>query len=179
MKITIQKFYRVNGGSTQYKGVEPDIVFPTLFDHLKTGERSLDYSLPWDRIKPVDYTPYSGAALDFDRLRNQSFSRAEKNEGLKIIKEETKKAKKRSDETVLSININEMREKREEALLVREKVGAHYRKFRKEIDENIGKSDQVEKGSNETDPAEVWLKDVNADPYIREATNIIEDIRNL
>ena len=72
-----------------------------------------------------------------------------------------------------------MREKREEALLVREKVGAHYRKFRNEIDENLGKSDQDEKGSNEADPTEVWLKDVNADPYIREAANIIEDIQNM
>ncbi len=179
LKITIQKFYRVNGGSTQYKGVEPDIVFPTLFDHLKTGERSLDYSLPWDRIEPVEYTPYSGVALDFDRLRSRSFARAEKNEGLKIIKEETKKAKKRSDETVISININDMRDKREEALLVREKVGAHYRKYRKEIDENLDKSDQSEKRGNEIDPTEVWLKDVNEDPYIREAVNIIEDIQSL
>ena len=72
-----------------------------------------------------------------------------------------------------------MRDKREEALLVREKVGAHYRKYRKEIDENLDKSDQSEKRGNEIDPTEVWLKDVNEDPYIREAVNIIEDIQSL
>jgi len=176
LKIMIQKFYRVNGGSTQYKGVEPDIVFPSLFDHLKSGERYLDYSLPWDRIEAVEYTPYSGVKLDLDRLRSRSLTRAEKNEGLKIIKEETEKAKKRSDETSVSINIDDMRKKREEARLVREKVGAHYRKYRQEAGEGLDKSDA---GDNETNSVEAWLKDVNEDPYIGESVNIIEDIRNL
>jgi len=176
LKIMIQKFYRVNGGSTQYKGVEPDIVFPSLFDHLKSGERYLDYSLPWDRIEAVEYTPYSGVKLDLDRLRSRSLTRAEKNEGLKIIKEETERAKKRSDETSVSINIDDMRKKREEARLVREKVGAHYRKYRQEAGESLDKSDA---GDNETNSVEAWLKDVNEDPYIGESVNIIEDIRNL
>jgi len=176
LKIMIQKFYRVNGGSTQYKGVEPDIVFPSLFDHLKSGERYLDYSLPWDRIEAVEYTPYSGVKLDLDRLRSRSLTRAEKNEGLKIIKEETERAKKRSDETSVSINIDDMRKKREEARLVREKVGAHYRKYRQEAGEGLDKSDA---GDNETNSVEAWLKDVNEDPYIGESVNIIEDIRNL
>lgn len=176
LKIMIQKFYRVNGGSTQYKGVEPDIVFPTLFDHLKSGERYLDYSLPWDRIEAVEYTSYSGGNLDLERLRSRSLSRAEKNEGLKIIRVETEKAKKRSDETSISINIDDMRKKREEARLVREKVGAHYRKYRKEIGENL---DENKWGDKETDTARAWLKDVNEDPYIREAVNIIEDIKSL
>ena len=176
LKIMIQKFYRGNGGSTQYKGVEPDIVFPTLFDHLKSGERYLDYSLPWDRIDPIEYTPYSGETLDLDRLRKKSLARAEKNEGLRIIKEETEKAKKRSDETSVSINIDDMRKKREEARLVREKVGAHYRKYRKETGENL---DENKWGDKEIDTAKAWLEDVNEDPYIGEAVNIIEDIRNL
>lgn len=174
LKITIQKFYRVNGGSTQYKGVEPDIIFPTLLDHLKSGERSLDYSLPWDRIEPVEYTPYSGITLDLDRLRSRSSVRAEKDEGLKVIKEETEKAQKRSDETSVLIDINDMRQKREEARLVREKVGAHYRKYRKESDQELEEND---KPDTQADTMGTWLKDVNEDPYIGEAVNIIEDIR--
>jgi len=174
LKITIQKFYRVNGGSTQYKGVEPDIVFPTLLDHLKSGERSLDYSLPWDRIERVEYAPYSGVPLDLDGLRSRSFARAEKDEGLKVIKEETEKAQKRSDETSVSIDINDMRQKREEARLIREKVGAHYRKYRKEIDQELEEKD---KPDTQADTLGAWLKDVNEDPYIGEAVNIIEDIR--
>jgi len=176
LKITIQKFYRVNGGSTQYKGVEPDIVLPTLLDNLKSGERFLDYSLPWDRIEPVEYTPYSDIKLDFKKLRSRSSARVKENDGLKIIQEETNKAKKRSDETSVLIDIDDMRQKREEASLVREKVGAHYRKYRQEVGENL---DENEWSDKEINTAAAWLKDVNEDPYIGEAVNIIEDIKSL
>jgi len=176
LKIMIQKFYRVNGGSTQYKGVEPDIVLPTLFDHLKSGERYLEYSLPWDSIESVEFTPYPGKNLDLDTLRKRSLVRTEKDEGLKIIKEETEKAKKKSDETSVSIGIDDMRQKREEAHLVREKVGAHYRKYRRQAGDD---SDQTDKAVDDTVTAEAWLKDVNEDPYIREAINIIGDIIQL
>ncbi|MBW2658249.1 MAG: carboxy terminal-processing peptidase [Deltaproteobacteria bacterium] len=174
LKITIQKFYRVTGGSTQYKGVEPDIILPTLLDHLKSGERYLDYSMPWDSIEPVEFTPYSGMKFDLDALRKESLAQAAKDEGLKVIKIETEKAKKRSDETRIVISIDDMRKKREEANLVREKVGAHYRKYRKDMSEDEG---QEKKNSDEAMSRETWLKDVNDDPYVREAVNIIEDIR--
>ena len=71
LKVTIQKFYRVNGSSTQYKGVEPDIVLPNLFEHIKSGERYLDYSLPWDSIDPVEFTPYD-RPFDLEKLREMS-----------------------------------------------------------------------------------------------------------
>jgi len=173
LKIMIQKFYRVNGGSTQYKGVEPDIVLPTLFDHLKTGERYLDYSLPWDSIESVEYAPYSKNKLDLDKLRKRSLARAEKDEGLKIIREEAEKAKKRMDETTVSIDIDDIRQKRQEAHMVREKVGAHYRKYRQELGDDLDRDD---KDDGKADDKEAWLKDVNDDPYIREAVHIIEDI---
>ncbi len=176
LKIMIQKFYRVDGGSTQYKGVEPDIVLPTLFDHLKSGERYLEYSLPWDSIEPVEFTPYPGKKLDLDTLRKRSLERTEKDEGLQIIKEETEKAEKKSDETRVSIGIDDMRQKREEAHMVREKVGAHYRKYRREAGDD---SDQGEKAVDDTVTAEAWLKDVNEDPYVREAINIIGDVIQL
>lgn len=176
LKIMIQKFYRVTGGSTQYKGVEPDIVLPTLLDHLKSGERYLDYSLPWDSIESVEFTPYPGRKLDVDTLRKRSLERTEKDEGLKIIKEETEKAEKKSDETSVSISIDDMRQKREEAHMVREKVGAHYRKYRQGVGEG---PDQGVKVPDDTVTTETWLKDVNEDPYVGEAINIIGDIIQL
>ncbi len=56
LKITIAKFYRINGESTQMKGVEPDIVFPSLTDPMKLGEKYLDNALEWDSINPAHYT---------------------------------------------------------------------------------------------------------------------------
>lgn len=55
VQYTIQKFYRINGGSTQNLGVVPDIAFPTAIDPAETGESVEDNALPWDSIKPADY----------------------------------------------------------------------------------------------------------------------------
>jgi carboxyl-terminal processing protease len=108
-----------------------------------------------------------------DLLRQKSRKRVVEDEGLKTIREEAEKAKKRQDETVVSIDINEMRKKREEARQVREKVGAHYRKYRREAVED---PEKVEKQAEEEGSREVWLKDIHEDPYIHEAVNIVGDI---
>ena len=173
LKVMIQKFYRVTGSSTQYKGVEPDIVLPNLFEHIKSGERHLDYSLPWDSIGGVDFTPWLGKFYDIGMLRKKSLARASKDEGLQIIKEEAVKAKKRSEDTVVSLYFDDIRQKRKEAELTREKVGAHFRKYRKEQGDD---PDSDGKKDEDEDPKTAWLKDVNQDPYINEAVNIVGDI---
>ena len=55
LKLTIQKFYRINGGSTQLKGVTPDIIFPTKFKYMPIGEQEEEYALPWDKISSASY----------------------------------------------------------------------------------------------------------------------------
>ena len=171
LKVTIQKFYRVTGGSTQYKGVEPDIMLPNLSGHIKSGERYLDYSLPWDSIEPVEYTPRH--SLDIDKLRERSLTRAAEDEGLQVIKEEAAKALARSKDTILTIQYDDMLQKRKEVEEVREKVGAHYRRFQ-EIDED--EKDQDSGVDGEEQRKKKWLDEVNNDPYIGEAANIIADI---
>ncbi|EKD38133.1 MAG: hypothetical protein ACD_75C00851G0003 [uncultured bacterium] len=173
LKVMIQKFYRVTGGSNQWKGVEPDIVLPNLFEHIKSGERYLDYSLPWDSIEAVPFTPWTDKPFDLELLRKKSLERAATDEGLKIIAEEAVKAAERVEHTVVSIDLEDMRGKREESKLMREKVGAHYRKYREE-QEDDGEFDELE--DEKADPKEVWLKNVQEDPYIREAVNIVGDI---
>ncbi|OGR15767.1 MAG: tail-specific protease [Desulfobacterales bacterium GWB2_56_26] len=173
LKVMIQKFYRVTGGSNQWKGVESDIVLPNLFEHIKSGERYLDYSLPWDSIEAIPFTPWTDKPFDLDLLRNKSLDRVANDEGFKIIAEEAVKAAERAENTVVSIDLEDMRSKREEARLVREKVGAHYRKYREEQDEE-GEFEESE--DDKADPHEVWLKNVQQDPYIREAVNIVGDI---
>ena len=78
LKLTIHKFYRITGGSTQYKGFAPDIVLPSLFQHLQSGEKYLDYSLPWDQIGPVKYTSFSDNPFDLEMIRKMSLGRVER-----------------------------------------------------------------------------------------------------
>ena len=55
VKMTTQKFYRINGGSTQLKGVTPDIVLPDNFHYLKVGEKDYDNAMEWTEIDPVEF----------------------------------------------------------------------------------------------------------------------------
>lgn len=140
LKVTIQKFYRVNGGSTQYKGVEPDIVLPSLFQHLESGEQYLDNSLPWDQVDPVPFVSYGSTPVNIHLLQEKSGQRVAKDQGLQVIADEAEKASQRSRKTTLSLKLSEMIAEREEARMARDKIGAHYRKFREEQGADRGKS---------------------------------------
>ncbi len=59
LKITGQKFYRINGGSTQLEGVHSDVVMPDRYAYLKMGERDIDNAMPWDKIDPADYSTWT------------------------------------------------------------------------------------------------------------------------
>jgi carboxyl-terminal processing protease len=175
LKVMIQKFYRVTGGSTQYKGVEPDIVLPSLLEHIKSGERYLEYSLPWDSIKAVEFTP-AAKSIPIDDLKKRSLTRVSGDGAFQTIVEEAAKAEERSKDTVVSLNIDDMRAKREEARKAREKIGEYYRKYR---DEEV---DEEEFDSDSATPEETrkeWLEEVAEDPYVREASRVVSDILSL
>ena len=70
LKLTIQKFYRPSGQSTQLKGVESDVVLPSRYAHLDVGEEALKYPLPYDEVKPADYDKWPGPPVDFADLRD-------------------------------------------------------------------------------------------------------------
>ena len=108
LKLTIQKFYRINGGSTQYKGVEPDLVVPSMFDYLESGEKFMDYSLPWDQVQNVYYTKWRGASFDANKVKQDGKQWAEDNALFKKIKEQTSKAKARSEQTLLAVFLEGM-----------------------------------------------------------------------
>lgn len=172
LKVMIQKFYRVTGGSTQYKGVEPDIVLPSLFKHIESGERYLEYSLPWDSVEAVEYTPYA-KKLNIKKLNKRSQTRVKSDEGFQTIIEESIRAEKRSKDTVVSLDIDDIRAKLEEAKRAREKIGEYYKKYRED------QSDEEEFKADTATPEEKkqkWIEEVHEDPYVREAARVVNDI---
>jgi carboxyl-terminal processing protease len=124
LKLTIQKFYRVNGGSTQYKGVEPDLVVPSMFDYLETGEQHMDYSLPWDQVDNVDFVRWRGDRFSTEQVRQAGKQWAEGNAMFKKIKEETLKAKVRAKQTNIAVFLDGMWKDREEVKTTRKEAKA-------------------------------------------------------
>ena len=80
VKLTIAKFYRINGESTQHIGVIPDVNFPSVFDTSEFGETSEPSSLPWDRIKPTNFTPFGNIKQYVPQLVQKHEERVTKND---------------------------------------------------------------------------------------------------
>jgi carboxyl-terminal processing protease len=105
LKLTMQKFYRVNGGSTQFKGVASDIVLPDLYSYLDDGEKESDYPLKWDEIQPARYKPW-GDAPNIEKLRAASKARVATNASFRVMDEMAKSMVKRKNETTVSLKLS-------------------------------------------------------------------------
>ncbi|MEI6032715.1 MAG: carboxy terminal-processing peptidase [Verrucomicrobiae bacterium] len=108
LKMTIQKFYRVLGGSTQLKGVESDIVLPSRTDNVEIGEGSLKNRLEYDEVAPVKITPYP-LPLFLDELRANSKARIASDPEFLYISEDMKRLRDRIETNAISLNEKERR----------------------------------------------------------------------
>nr|MBA3651408.1 carboxy terminal-processing peptidase [Chthoniobacterales bacterium] len=105
LKLTIQKFYRVAGGSTQLHGVASDIVLPTLTDLPEFGESALKNALPYDEVPPAKYTKWSDShSLFADELKARSAARAAADPEFHYVMEDLERLRKKLDENRISLN---------------------------------------------------------------------------
>jgi carboxyl-terminal processing protease len=172
MRVTIQKFYRVSGASTQYRGVGSDIVLPDRLGHLKSGESYLDHSLPWDTVNPTPFSSWGRSETNLPALRARSQQRVTADREFEEIVKEARQAASRMEMTVQSLLFDDVRRERDEAKKLLKK-GAH--------GEEPG-DDEVAEGhgrpGDTADPAEMrrkWLEEVSNDPYAREAMGVLSD----
>jgi len=108
LKMTIQKFYRVLGGSTQLKGVESDVVLPSRTDNVEIGEGSLKNRLEYDEVAPVKITPFP-SPLFLDELRAHSQARIASDPEFLYISEDMKRLRERLEINAVSINEKDRR----------------------------------------------------------------------
>lgn len=114
LKLTIQKFYRVNGGSTQFKGVVPDITLPDALTSYAKGEQDTEYPLLWDEIAPAAYQP-TNTLPDVAKLRAASAARVAASPGFRLITEAADRATERRKQTSLSLNLTAYRAAQQQA----------------------------------------------------------------
>ena len=166
LKITIQKFYRVTGASTQYRGVVPDLVLPDVMSGLKTGEQYLDFAMPWDTAEPVTFSKWPKCRPDISKLREKSVRRVSSNQGFIDMKTRARRLGEKQKNTLKSININDVRKEIEEARLQKESdtEAAH------------GRPKPSDNAKTPEEKREAFSKEISADNYVKEAISVIEDI---
>lgn len=173
LKITIQKFYRVNGSSTQYKGVTPDIILPDQFSHLETGEKFLDYSVPWSEVKPVKYTKWNEYKYDLKSLKASSQARVSKSEKFKHILDSMKWYTAQKNNTKRSLTMVDFDKQRQE---IKEKTDI----FKKEEEnknlmvKDMGDASATDKAAKEK--YDDYVKTMRKDVVIDESIMILEDV---
>lgn len=118
LRLTMAEFFRISGGSTQLRGVEPDITFPTALDFGDHGERALDNPLPWARIDPAKYERVS-LIQELGRLRQRSGKRTRRDPGFKMLIAREQMLRELDDRTIVSLRERDRRieSKRRERVL--------------------------------------------------------------
>lgn len=177
IKLTTQKFYRVDGGSTQLKGVTPDIILPDNFFYIKTGERDREYAMKWSEIEPVEYDQDVLKVDNISKLRSNSEKRIEENPTFQKILANARRVEQQREHTSYPLELEaykEMRETRQEQSdefdgVMDQVVLENLRN----LDEDLPaiEADESKKARNDE-----WLENVSKDIYIKETIAIMQDM---
>lgn len=177
LKITTQKFYRVNGGSTQLEGVKSDVVVPDKFSYIDIGEKDQENPLPWDQIDAANYKIWDGY-IGFEETLSSSKARMSQNPHLQLIRENAEWIMEQRNEKSFPLNFDEyaaeMKSNEEQA-----------KKFNKisEYESNLTYESlpyEKELFVSDTVLAEKrqrWHENLSSDIYMEEAVNVLEDMK--
>ncbi|MDG3584072.1 carboxy terminal-processing peptidase [Galbibacter pacificus] len=177
LKVTTQKFYRINGGSTQLEGVKSDVVVPDRYSYRDIGEKDQENPLPWDKIDAVQYNDWAGY-IDYDETIEKSKERMAKNSQLTLIDENAKWVKKQQEDKEYPLNIDQY-------LAETEKDEQVLKEFRKISDYKTNLTyeslpyevELMAKDSVLRQKRERWHANLSKDVYMEEALNVLEDLK--
>ena len=177
LKITSQKFYRVNGGSTQLEGVKSDVVMPDRYSYIDVGERDYDNPLPYDKIDAAKYDVWDGY-IDYDETIEKSKARMAQNEQLKLIDDNARWIKERRDEKVVNLNFDKYSAEIEQRKKETERFDAI-----DEYDNHLTfeslpyETALMKKDTTLSEKRKRWHKNLSKDMYIEEAVHVLEDLK--
>jgi len=176
VKITTQKFYRINGGSTQLKGVEPDIILPDQYHLLEIGEREEDYAMEWTEIAPVGYEIQKSRLQHLDMLRKKSEERVKSDPSFQLILKNAARIKKQRDQSMMPLGLNAYRQ----LLKNQEKEAQEFRDAFKNYQvkgvENLAADlAEINADSSKISRNIAFKESVGKDIYLRESLSILHD----
>jgi len=177
IKLTTQKFYRVNGGSTQLEGVKSDVVMPDRYSYIDVGERDYDNPLPYDKISPASYEVWDGY-IDFEKTIERSKARMAKSEQLRLIDENAKWIKQRRDENDVTLNLDEYT-----AEIARRKEETKKFEAIDDYDNRLSyrslpyEAQLMRQDTTLREKRKRWHKNLAKDVYVEEAVSVLADLK--
>jgi carboxyl-terminal processing protease len=175
IKLTLQKFYRINGGSTQLRGVTPQVVIPDQYEYLRYREKDNPDALPWDEIQRATYTPMTDH-FNLPGVRQSSESRVKSNPSFKAIEESLALLEKENDKSY-SLNIQKFRADQQrirDAIKKIEELNKNHQPLSLKILPQDEK--RLSADSTKLERRVQWTKNLSKDIYLGETVNIVNDM---
>jgi carboxyl-terminal processing protease len=177
VKITMQKFYRINGGATQLKGVVPDVSLPDVYAYIDMGEKDLEYPMPWDEISKATYEEYK--TINYDKVKKGNSERLKSSSAFKLIETESKEFKARRDDTKYNLKLTsyraetkEMRDKNKRY----DELKLDIKGFKAELP--IVDNEAIASDTVKLNREKKWVANIKKDNYIYETSNILVDMND-
>jgi carboxyl-terminal processing protease len=177
IKLTLQKFYRINGGSTQLRGVSADVNIPDIFEYTKIREKDNPDALAWDEIQKADYNRWK-YGLDLSPIRKSSAERIKNNALFTTIHNNAEWLAKQSDKMV-SLSLKKYQEEQKKNKAIAKQIETQNKLPHETNVEPL--ADDMKRIEAAGDAAKLeryknWLKILRNDPYLDEATNVLNDM---
>jgi carboxyl-terminal processing protease len=175
LKLTLQKFYRINGGSTQLKGVTPNIILPDQYENLKYREKDNPDALPWDEIQKASY-PMFGPDYEAAFVQQRSAERVNTNPIFNAIKESTAWMEK-LNQKVYSLQLVKYREEQRKIRDSFKKIDEANKKLSK-LQVNLLQADSIKLSADQDklERRKQWIGNVSKDVYINETLQVVLDM---
>ncbi|MDC1265712.1 carboxy terminal-processing peptidase [Flavobacteriaceae bacterium] len=177
-KFTTQKYYRINGGSTQLEGVKSDVVVPDRYSYIDIGEKDQDNPLKWDEIAPADYKLWE-STFDYETTIQNSKNRMESSAEIKLIDENARWIKTMRDQSVYPLNFS----KYSKDIELNETEAKRYDVLSEYQTDLTFESLPYERPLMEQDSVfkinrARWHENLSKDIYMEEAINVLSDLKN-
>jgi len=176
-KITIQKFYRINGGSVQLKGVVPDVILPDNFHFIEAGEKKEDNAIPWTKIDPVEFDQNVYSLAKLNRVKELSKKRIQESESFQKILQNAQRLKDLRSKSLVPLSWDQYSELQQEEKNESQEFADLFDQVVNEgIDIPEADVDWINMDESRKARNEDWQKRVSKDLYITETMRILHDL---
>ena len=177
LKITTDKFYRINGGSTQLEGVKSDVITPDRYSYVDVGERDEDNPMSWDQITPLVYTKWHGY-LNYNEVIKKSQDRVNNHPIFKLVDQDAKWVEQRQNDKSITLNYQQYVSELEADRTYSDQFDA-VKEYNNKLKFTVApaEQDRIMADSIFREKRERWFSDLTADFYVEEAVNILDHLK--
>ncbi|HNB62854.1 MAG TPA: carboxy terminal-processing peptidase, partial [Saprospiraceae bacterium] len=171
--------YRIDGGSTQLKGVTPDIILPDALNYIKVGEKENKTAMDWSKINSAQYSQDVFVVRNMDEIKSRSHNRTENNPLFVAIDENAKRIKAQNDQKEFSLELNTYRSELQKRKDDNKKFNGLFKEIsglevaNLPVDMKLIERDSASMARNDN-----FLKNLRKDVYLDEAINVISDLQS-